>query len=406
MDFTELAAHHPTPFYVCDAAIVRARLSALTAAFKGQRVSPHYAVKANDNRAVIKLAAAAGVGACLVSVGEMQRALGGGIKAADMLMNGVGKTEGEIEFALKAGIGQLNVESLPELETIARVARDLGKKAVICLRINPDISAKTHTAITTGRRTDKFGLLVEDLPQARAIIAAHKDALDWRGFSCHIGSQIHDVNDLAAGYRFMAELFAAEKDSQPQFDRLDLGGGFGVSYRGDAYAQPADYAKLLHEVTGKLQAQGVTIQLEPGRYIVAEAGTLVTRVVNVKLSDDMRFLVLDAGMNDLIRPALYDAYHPIRLARGSTAPLSPATIVGPVCESADVFARDRDLPNDIEAGDVIEIGMAGAYGMAMASFYNARTRPAEVMIDGDRHWLTRRAFTAEEYDRLTLVESA
>lgn len=405
MDFTTLAAAHPTPFYAYDSGIIRARLAALTSAFAEQRVSLHYAIKANDNRAIIRLAAQAGIGACLVSAGEMQRALAGGMSAPAMLMNGVGKTEADIVFALQNGIGQLNVESLPELATIAAIAERLNMRAPICLRINPEIIAKAHSHTTTARRTDKFGLLVEDLPQAREIIAAHP-ALDWRGFSCHIGSQIHGVEELADSYRFMAELFAAEKKTQPQFDRLDLGGGFGVSYSGDSYAQPADYARMILDVTGALQQDGVTIQLEPGRYLAAEAGTLVTSVVNVKLSGGTRFIVLDAGMNDLMRPALYDAYHPITLARASDAPQSPAIIVGPVCESADCFARDRLLPDDLAAGDIVTIGFAGAYGATMGSQYNARPRLAEIMIDGDTHRVVRRAFTAEEFDQLTLAEGA
>ena len=219
---------YPTPFYAYDAAIIRARVAELTDAFKGQNVSLHYAVKANDNPAVVAIAAQAGIGACLVSGGEMKRALAGGMKPDMMLMNGVGKSDADIKTALEHGIGQLNVESLPELERIADIAEQLGVKAVICLRLNPEIVAQAHTHTITARRTDKFGLLVEDLPHAREIIARHP-SLDWRGFSCHIGSQIHGVEELAAGYRIMADLFRSEKASQPQFDRLDLGGGFGVS---------------------------------------------------------------------------------------------------------------------------------------------------------------------------------
>lgn len=406
MNFTDLAQTYPTPFFAYDAGLIKARLAELTTAFQGQRVSLHYAIKANDTKAVMELAATANVGACLVSAGEMQRALGAGIPASAMLMNGVGKSAADIRFALEHGIGQLNIESLPELPVVAQIAERLNQRVKICLRINPEIIAKAHTHTTTARRTDKFGLLIEDLPRAREIIAQHP-ALDWRGFSCHIGSQIHGVEELAESYRAMVNLFTEERKTQPQFDRLDLGGGFGVSYSGDSYARPQDYAVVIEELTRDLQAAGVTIQLEPGRFIVAESGTLVTQVLYVKDSgqdqQSTRFVITDAAMNNLIRPALYDAYHPITLTRSSTAAPQPATVVGPVCESADCFARDRLLPSDIKAGDILAIGYAGAYGAAMASMYNARPRLAEVMYEGDSHRLIRRAMDAAEYDKLTLV---
>jgi diaminopimelate decarboxylase len=406
MDYHALAHHYPTPFFAYDAAVIRSRAGELVDAFSGQRVSLHYAVKANDHPAIIAIAAAAGIGACLVTGGELQRAQAGGVPPERMLMNGVGKSRAEIRQALQAGIGQLNVESLPELTVIAEVASELGIRARIGLRINPEIVAKAHTHTTVARRTDKFGLLIEDMPAARAIIAAHP-ALDWRGLSCHIGSQIHGVDELVESYRVMVELFRTERRAQPQFDRLDLGGGFGVSYTGDTYARPADYAGVIGDITGDLQASGVTIQLEPGRFLVAEAGALITQVLYVKDSghgeNGTRFIVVDAAMNNLIRPALYDAYHPITLARPSTAETVPCTIVGPVCESADRFARGRDLPADIVAGDILVIGCAGAYGNTMASQYNARDKLAEVLVDGDSHKTIRRAMTATEYDALTVV---
>lgn len=400
---SDLAQAYPTPFFVYDAAAVRARLQELNDAFTGMPVKLFYAVKANDNRAILQLAAEAGMGACLVSEGEMKRALAGGIPASRMLMNGVGKTPAEIMAALQAGIGQLNIESLPELEQVGKIAAGMGLRVPVCLRLNPEIMARAHHYTTTARREDKFGILVEDLPKARRIIA-RLPALDWRGFSCHIGSQIQGVDALAASYRALLELFAEEARTQPAFDRLDLGGGFGVSYRGDAYARPVDYAALLRPLIAELLPAGATVQLEPGRFIVAEAGRLVTQVLHVKYSGDVRFLVVDAAMNNLIRPALYGAYHPISSLRRSEAPLTPATVVGPVCESADVFSVDHLLPADLEAGDLLSIGCSGAYGHTMSSQYNARPRLAEVLADGDTHRLIRRAFSAEEYDALTLVD--
>lgn len=396
-----LAQTYPTPFFAYDAETIRTRVSALTDAFKGQRVTLHYAVKANDNPAIIAMAAKTGIGACLVSAGEMKRALAGRMPASHMLMNGVAKSDADIRFALMQGIGQLNVESLPELHEIARIAADLNVTATICLRINPEVTATTHTHITTARRTDKFGLLVEDVPEAKRIIATYPQ-LRWVGFSCHIGSQIQNVAELEASYAVMVNLMTAEKANNPSLDRLDLGGGFGVSYKGDAYAHPADFAPVIARLTADLQAQGVTIQLEPGRYIAAEAGTLVTRVRFVKHSGGLRFLIVDSAMNNLLRPALYQAFHPITLLRATTAGTSPASIVGPICESSDAFARDRMMPDDIAAGDVLGIEIAGAYGYVMSGTYNARDLLAEILYDGSNHMLIRKSLSAEALDAITL----
>ncbi len=392
---------YQTPYYRYDAAIIRARSGEVASAFKGQKVSLHYAIKANDNPAVIALVAQAGIGACLVSSNEMRRAMAGGIRPADMLMNGVGKSDADIRFALENGIGQLNVESLPELEHIAKIAADMNVTATICLRINPEITAKAHTHTVTARREDKFGLLIEELDAARAIIDT-SPSLNWVGFSCHIGSQIEGTEALEESYRVMADLFRKERAARPAFDRLDLGGGFGVSYKGGSYARPDAYAKVIGDITKDLQDAGVKIQLEPGRFVVAESGTLVTKVLYVKHSGGTRFVIVDAAMNNLIRPALYGAYHPVSLARKSDAALKPATIVGPVCESADVFGRDRDLPDDIAAGDILHIGYAGAYGAVMSCQYNARSLLQEVLVDGDTERTIRKPLTAQQMDELTL----
>lgn len=413
MNYAAIAKSVPTPFWIYDAAAIRDRAEELARAFAPQRVKLYYAVKANDHPAIIRLAANAGIGACLVSHGEFERAQAGGVQPSAMLMNGVGKTRNEIAFALANGIGQLNAESLAELDTIATVAEALKVRARVGVRINPEITANAHDHTTVARRSDKFGLLIEDLPAVRAIVAQHA-ALDWRGLSCHIGSQIHGVSELAASYRIMADLFRKERELQPQFDRLDLGGGFGVSYSGEHYARPAEYAALVSEVTADLQNEGVTVQLEPGRFIVAEAGKLATTVLRVKDSGGppacdgspgagTRFIVVDAAMNDLIRPTLYDAYHPITLARESSAHYVQCTIAGPVCESADVFARQRELPEDIKAGDILVIGFAGAYGATMSSMYNARDRLAEIMVDGNQATLIRRVLRANELDKITLA---
>lgn len=392
-----------TPYYLYDAQIINDRAAELAEAFRNGTFKLHYAVKANDNPALIKIVAKHGIGACLVTLGEMKRALAGGMKAADMLMNGVGKSEADIRFALENGIGQLNAESILELTTIADVAKSLNVKADICLRVNPEVAATTHSYLATGRRTDKFGILIEDIDAAHAIVKQRPE-LVWRGFSCHIGTQVHDVKELENGYRRVIDLFKEWQAKVKTFDRLDLGGGFGVSYTGEAYARPADYAILLNELAGDVMKAGVSVQLEPGRFLVAEAGTLVTKVLRVKDSGGTRFVICDAAMNNLIRPALYGAYHPINLARESAAPMQYCTIAGPVCESGDVFATERPLPGDVREGDLLHIGFAGAYGQAMSSFYNARDRVAEYLRENGQTRLIRRCITAEELDRLTLIE--
>lgn len=390
-----------TPYFIYDAAIIRARVAELRDAFSHLNISLHYAVKACDNPAIIRLVREGGIGACLVSSGEMKRAMAGGMNPSDMLMNGVAKSDVDLRFAMQNGIGQLNIESLPEIPVVAAIAREAGVRVPVCLRINPEIAAQAHNYTTTARRTDKFGMLVEDIDEAASLIAACPE-LEWRGFSCHIGSQIHGTEELAHGYGVMADLFMRWKEKQPQFDRLDLGGGFGVSYTGGAYARPADYAVLIEKAAGDVLKTGARIQLEPGRFIAAEAGTLVTTIRFVKDSGGTRFVMVDAGMNNLLRPSLYGAYHPITAAQTSHAPNIPCTVVGPVCESADSFGTERLLPDDIKRGDLLHIGFAGAYGYSMSSLYNARDLLPEYLKDGEDIRMIRRAFSAEELDRLTL----
>lgn len=391
-----------TPYFLYDGDMIAARCDELAQAFAAQNVKLHYAVKANDNPAVVNIAAQRGIGACLVSKGEMQRAMAGGMKPADMLMNGVGKSRADIAFALQNGIGQLNIESLPEIDHIAHIAAELGVTANVCLRVNPEVAATTHSYLATGRRGDKFGVLIEDIDAAFAIIK-DKPQLVWRGFSCHIGTQVHDVKELQNGYARVIDLFKEWRANVPTFDRLDLGGGFGVSYTGESYARPAAYAALIGELAGDLMKGGVTIQLEPGRFIAAESGTLVTEVLYVKDSGGTRFVIVDAAMNNLIRPALYGAYHPIVLARDSDAPEQYCTIAGPVCESGDVFATERPLPDDVKAGDIVHIRMSGAYGFAMSSNYNARGFLAEYLTAGGKTALIRKPLSAEEFDEITLI---
>lgn len=393
-----------TPYFLYDGDMIAKRCGELSSAFANMKVRLFYAIKANDNPHVVRIAQEHGIGACLVASGEMKRALAGGISPSAMLMNGVGKSETDISFALLHEIGQLNVESLPELTKIAEIAANLGKKARICLRINPIIEAKTHSHTATARITDKFGILVNDIEKAAEIIARYPDQLDWRGFSCHIGSQIHGTDELADSYRYMADLFKTWRQKVPGFDRLDLGGGFGVSYTGDAYAQPSDYAALVHDTCGDLMADGVTIQLEPGRFIAAEAGELLTTVLYVKQSGGIHFLIVDAAMNNLIRPAMYGAHHPVRLVRESDAPTLTYTIAGPVCESGDVFGTSYVLAGDVQAGDRLAITYAGAYGFAMSSNYNARGFLPEYMKRGDTITIIREGLTAERFDEITLAK--
>lgn len=375
-----IAAEAGTPVYVYSAGAMRGRLAALQRAFRGQPALFCYALKANNNLAVIRTLALAGAGADTVSGGEILRATAAGVPPERIVFAGVAKTDEEIRHALGVGVLQLNVESVPELERIAAIARAMGRTAPVALRVNPDVAAATHEKISTGRKGDKFGIPIAEAPAVYARAMA-LDGLRPVGVHLHIGSQITSLDPFEAAYARGAALFRALCEQGVPLRRLDLGGGFGVRYGDEAPFDPEAFAAMVRRVTDGLDCE---LLFEPGRYLVAEAGMLVASTIYVKEADDRRFLMLDAGMHTLIRSAMYGARHeilPVREAAGLTR-LS-MDVVGPICESSDIFGRSYALPM-LEPGDLVAFATAGAYGAVMASDYNSRPGPAEVLVDGDR----------------------
>jgi diaminopimelate decarboxylase len=370
-----------TPAYVYCGAVMRARLRQFLAAFADQRVLVCYALKANSNLAVIRTLAQEGAGADVVSGGELERALAAGVPPHRIVFSGVGKSRDEMIQALDARIAQFNVESVPELIALSEVAAARRLRAPVALRVNPDVAADTHDKISTGRRHDKFGIAGDQALEVYQL-ARRLAGIELVGLHLHIGSQILSLAPFAAAYRRGIELVRALGAAGMPLRRLDLGGGLGVPYRAEPALDLAEYAALIRRLTAGLDLELV---LEPGRYLVAEAGVLLSRVLYVKEGEDRFCVVLDAGMNNLLRPALYDAYHAIVpvVAPQPRTPVAATDVVGPICESTDVFARGRELP-PLGAGDLVAFAGAGAYGAVMASDYNSRPRAAEVMVEATR----------------------
>jgi len=349
---------------------------------------------------VLKVLASEGAGADVVSAGELKRALKAGMAPGAIVFSGVGKTREEMVFALETGIYQFNVESAPELEALDATAASLGKRAPVALRINPDVAAGGHDKISTGRKEDKFGVA---WGEARSLYARARDmkGIDVKGVDLHIGSQISDLAPFEAAFRRAADLIAELRTDGCAIERLDLGGGLGIPY-GDKAAppHPDDYAALIRRIAEPL---GVRLIFEPGRMIAGNAGALITRVVFVKEGEAKRFLIVDAAMNDLIRPALYDAHHDIiPVIKAANASETTYDVVGPVCESSDYFAKNRRMAA-AGAGDLVAIMSAGAYGAAQSSQYNTRPLVPEVLVNGDKFAVIRRRPTFAE---MTALESA
>ncbi len=385
-----IADAHGTPVWVYGAGSMRARYAALTAALEAQQldVHVHYAVKANDHLAVLNIFRHLGAGADVVSLGEFLRTQRAGIAAADVVYSGVGKAPVELAEALGAGIGQINVESAEELEMISAIAGRMGRTAKVVLRMNPDVDAGTHEKITTGLADNKFGIAAQDIPALYAR-AASLPGVAPVGIALHIGSQILSPAPYAEAYAKAAAMVRALRAAGLTVSVLDLGGGLGIGY-GDEPGMPlAAFAAAVRREVGGL---GVQLLLEPGRYLVGPAGMLLSSVILEKQAGGKRFIVLDAAMNDLMRPALYEAWHgilPLSAAHLQN-PVSPADVVGPVCETADCFAKDRPMP-PMGPGARVAILDAGAYGAVMSSSYNARPRAAAVLVDGGRfHLITPR----------------
>lgn len=351
-----------------------------------------YAVKANSNVAVLKVLGDLGAGADTVSEGEIRRALAAGIPGERIVFSGVGKTRREIAFALETGVAEINVESEPELDLIAQVAAGMGVKAKVAFRVNPDVAAGGHAKIATGKSENKFGVSFAEAARLYAN-ASNSRSLEPVGVACHIGSQITDLEPMRAAFTKMRGLVEQLLSEGLSVERLDLGGGLGVPYfNSPEPPSPAAFAAMIGEVT---QGLPVTLAFEPGRVIAANAGVLVSEVVHVhERPEGRKFLVIDAAMNDLIRPAMYDAFHDIRpvIQRGGETVYD---VVGPVCETGDTFTRDRALP-PFTTGDLVAFMSAGAYGAAMASEYNTRPLVPEVLVDGDRYAVIRKRPTYDE----------
>lgn len=389
-----------TPAWVYSATTLTDRLAAFTGALKaaGLDASVHYAVKANGNRAVLATLAAAGCGADIVSEGELRIAREAGFPAAQVVFAGVGKREPEISHALAEGILQFNVESAEELEMLAAIAASMGKRAPAALRVNPDVDAGTHEKISTGRAGDKFGIAAEDIPALYARMQSMPGILP-AGLAVHIGSQITGLPGYRAAYGRLAEIARGLIQAGHAMPRLDCGGGLGIPYQGQTVPSPAEYVAVVRETLAPL---GRPLLFEPGRWLAGPAGLLLASVVLEKRNGAQRFVILDAAMNDLVRPSMYGAWHGIVPVAASqhSAPLSPADVVGPVCESGDRFAVARMLPA-LAPGDRVAFLDAGAYGSVMSSTYNGRPLAAEAMVKGDawavvRERQTYQAITADE----------
>ena len=387
---TDLAEQFGTPLYVYSQSALTEAFCAYTSAFAARSPLVCYAVKANGNLSLLKHFAALGSGFDIVSGGELARVLAAGGDAGKTIFSGVGKSEAEIEFALNAGVLCFNVESLPELDRINAVAARLGKTAPISLRINPDVDAKTHPYISTGLKANKFGIAYADAPAAYRH-AATLPHLRITGIDCHIGSQLTDLSPLVEACErivLLVDQLAAEGIA---LKHIDLGGGIGIVYDNESVPDLAGYARAVAALIG---TRPLKLMLEPGRSLVGNAGTLLTKVEYIKHGEEKNFIIVDAAMNDLMRPALYEAYHHIEAVEPKNiAPIS-ADVVGPICETGDFLAHNRTLT--CEAGDILAIRSAGAYAASMASNYNTRNRAAEVWVNGSQARLVRQRESFEQ----------
>jgi diaminopimelate decarboxylase len=377
-----LAQKVGTPFYCYSAATLERHYKVFAGALPTDSLVA-YAVKANDNLAVLKTLAKLGAGADVVSGGELAKALAAGVPAGRIMFSGVGKTRAEMRAALEAGIYQFNVESEPELAALDEVAQSMGRRAAVSLRINPDVDARTHAKINTGTAETKFGIPFAHARQAYAH-AAKMAGIEIVGVDVHIGSQITELEPFETAFTRIGELIQALRADGHTISRLDLGGGLGVPYQHNDRPppDPTAYGAMVTRVTKDF---GCKLSFEPGRLIAANAGVLVSEVIYVKRGDAKTFLIIDAGMNDLVRPAMYDAWHEIvAVAEPAPGALRPKyDVVGPVCETSDLFASDRPLP-ELKSGDLVAILSAGAYGAVMAGDYNARPRVPEVLVAGEQ----------------------
>ena len=388
-----------TPFYLYSAAAFTAQYRRFAEAFSSERPLICYAVKANSNLAVLRLFAGLGAGADVVSEGELRRALAAGVPPQRILFSGVGKTQGELEAALDAEIHQINVESVPELRRLSEIASARGRVASVAIRVNPDVDARTHAKISTGLKESKFGIDLGEVVAAYSL-ARELPGIEPVGLAVHIGSQLVDLEPFRRAFVRVAGLVLELRAEGLGVTRIDLGGGLGIRYRAERPPKPNGYARLVREIFG---SAGLAMTLEPGRVLAGPAGLLVARVIYVKQGAAKRFVIVDGAMNDLIRPALYEAWHdivPVRLPPAD-ASLVPADVVGPVCETGDTFAVDRNLP-PLAEGDLVAFTAAGAYGAVMSSTYNSRLLVPEVLVAGDRFDIIR---ARPSYDEMLYLDT-
>ena len=381
MAVSRIATAVGTPFYLYSTAAFTAQYRRFAEAFSREKPLICYAVKANSNLAVLRLFAGLGSGADVVSEGELRRALAAGMPPQKIIFSGVGKTRAELEAALDAEIHQINVESMSELRRLSEVAGARGRITPVAIRVNPDVDAHTHAKLSTGMKENKFGI---DLGEAAAAYSLARDlpGIEPVGLAVHIGSQLVDLEPYRRAFVRVAGLVQELRANGLAVTRIDLGGGLGIRYRAENAPEPDSYARLVREIFGPT---GLAMTFEPGRMLAGPAGLLVARVIYVKQGAAKRFVIVDGAMNDLIRPALYDAWHdivPLSLPSPDVS-RSPADVVGPVCEPGDTFAVDRDLP-PIAEGDLVAFTAAGAYGAVMSSTYNSRPLVPEVLVAGTR----------------------
>ncbi len=399
VNLKQIAEDVGTPFYCYSTATLERHYKVMDDAFKGTEHLIAYSIKSNSNQSVIKTLAALGAGMDVVSEGELRRALAAGVPARKIVFSGVGKTAKEMAFALREGIACFNVESEPELELLSEIAQRVGQRAAVSIRVNPDVDAKTHAKITTGKSDNKFGITYQRASEVYARAAALPN-IDVTGVDMHIGSQITELAPFEKAFLLMAELVARLKAEGHNIRHLDLGGGLGVPYRGtnDVPPHPDEYATMVKRTLGHL---GLKYMLEPGRMIVGNAGIMVTRVIYVKENEGKHFIIQDGAMNDLIRPTLYDAYHEIISvdeSRGTET--MEADVVGPVCETGDYLAKSRRLPK-VQPGDLLAVMTAGAYGAVQSGTYNTRPLIPEILVKNDKWAVVRERQT---YDQLLALD--
>jgi diaminopimelate decarboxylase len=389
-----LARQYGTPLYVYSARVIADDFDAYARAFAAVPHRICYALKANSSGAILRLLAARGAGADIVSGGELQAALRAGFPPERVVFSGVGKTDAEIGLGLAHAIGEWNAEGEDEIERLAAAASAAGSRARLTLRVNPDIDPRSHPYISTGLHENKFGV---EIGQALGILerASRLPGVTVTGVQCHIGSQVTDLEALEEAARALAGLSRELLDRGFALETIDIGGGLGVAYEGGAAPTPAELAA---RVLPSVAPLGLRLLVEPGRSLVARAGILLTRVLSAKQNGRKRFLVVDAGMNDLLRPSLYDAYHRIEPVRERGTAARVVDVVGPVCETGDFLARARSLP-EVPPGDLLAVRDAGAYAFSMASNYNLRPRPAEVLVESGRARLVRRRESFEDLVR-------